>query len=414
MAMPHAGVIAAAKDPINGILQPEDLAGVGEYFVSASVVSPAVNVLCVNMNATELSPLLYAPNSTIPPSTINRTVVDDLFEWGIDSRRNRPAFPKLPIEYNSLLNISVPASDSIYLLVKAEDKLTPDYTMCQIRSYLNVNCSTRYNVSGITGGHLQSHCDDPNDKMSYNNSVIPAYMNYATDWRDVASEWGLSLSLNTGISNANSSTSRLLAQFITVTDKLQPLLPSLAEHLAVMAGNTLIMSTKDASYYHFWNYSANIIDGHYEQFNATLATEEYTSGLTQRWQGIFYVVLFLVFACNVFCLVYLFFWSGLVTDYTETQNLFALAVNSPPSRRLHGSCGAGPEGEQLNVDWHIEADDGSGHFFIKEGEGGGEETRRRRTEDEGLGYELRRRGSHVVKSMSSYSKLNMKKRGSWL
>ena len=31
MAMPHAGVFAAPDDPRNGILQPEYLAGVGEY-----------------------------------------------------------------------------------------------------------------------------------------------------------------------------------------------------------------------------------------------------------------------------------------------------------------------------------------------------------------------------------------------
>lgn len=30
MSMPHAGVFSAAHDPKNGILQPEDLAGLGE------------------------------------------------------------------------------------------------------------------------------------------------------------------------------------------------------------------------------------------------------------------------------------------------------------------------------------------------------------------------------------------------
>jgi len=65
MAMPHAGVVAAAHDAKNEILQPEDLAGVGEYNVRAAVVSPSVNVLCANMNATELKPLIYVdwPNA---------------------------------------------------------------------------------------------------------------------------------------------------------------------------------------------------------------------------------------------------------------------------------------------------------------------------------------------------------------
>jgi hypothetical protein len=71
MAMPHAGVLAASHDPVNGILQPEDLAGVGEYNVRAAVVSPTVNILCVNMNKTELEPLIYVdwPNADFNIST---------------------------------------------------------------------------------------------------------------------------------------------------------------------------------------------------------------------------------------------------------------------------------------------------------------------------------------------------------
>jgi hypothetical protein len=46
LAMPHVGVLAAAQTPKNAILQSEDLAGVGQYSLRASVVSPAVNVLC--------------------------------------------------------------------------------------------------------------------------------------------------------------------------------------------------------------------------------------------------------------------------------------------------------------------------------------------------------------------------------
>jgi hypothetical protein len=193
-------------------------------------------------------------------------------------------------------------------------------------------------------------------------------------------------------------------------------MPSIAEHLAVMAGNTLLMSSTDSTFYHYWNYTAMSLDpGNYEPFNASLSTEQYTSGLTQRWQGMFYVVLLLVFVTNVFCLIYFFLFSGLVTDYTETQNLFALAVNSPPSNQLHGSCGAGPKGEQLNVDWHVKADDQSGHFFIKESGAGkpkGKAVSVGRERGE-VAYEMRRRGSHNLKSMNSYSRLSAK-RTSWL
>jgi hypothetical protein len=76
-------------------------------------------------------------------------------------------------------------------------------------------------------------------------------------------------------------------------------------------------------------------------------------------------------------------------------------VNSPPSRRLAGSCGAGPEGDQLNVDWHVGKDEGIDHFFIKEG-------------STGENVELRkRRVRQPMRSMTSYSKLSNKGK-SWL
>lgn len=118
-------------------------------------------------------------------------------------------------------------------------------------------------------------------------------------------------------------------------------------------------------------------------------------------------MLALVFATNVFCLVYFCVRNGLVTDFTELQNLFALAVNSPPSARLHGSCGGGPQGDQLNVDFHTMVDDPSGHFYMKEGI----DVRN------GRAYEMRRRNTPAnlrhLKSMTSYSKLSTP-RGSWL
>ena len=59
LALPHPGVYYAATDRINSILQPIDLLGMGEYSVRASVVSPALNVMCVNMSPEELAPLIY-------------------------------------------------------------------------------------------------------------------------------------------------------------------------------------------------------------------------------------------------------------------------------------------------------------------------------------------------------------------
>jgi len=299
------------------------------------------------------------------------------------------------------------------MLIKAADVSTPDYTICQLRSYLSPNCSTFYNVSGMSGGRLESRCQEDN-RMAYNRSVDNAPLGPRNlDWRNVGSQWMLSLSLNTGISNANSSTSRLLAQLIPTVPgwgdvKLNALTPSISETLAVMAGSTLLLSSTDATFLHYWNYTAMVLDpGIYEKFNATITSQQYTSGVTQKWQGMFYIVLALVFATNVFCLTYFCVRNGLVTDFTELQNLFSLAVNSPPSARLHGSCGGGPQGDQLNVDFHTLVDDHSGHFYMKEGV----DVRN------GRAYDMRRRNSPVnlrhLKSMTSYSKLSTP-RGSWL
>lgn len=117
LAMPHPGVYAAATDPINQILQPSDLSGVGEYQIRASVASPAVNVLCANIAKSDLAPLIYTEwpqaktnKTTVPGQTIgysgwqadvpgpsdnqwlNSTVVDDVFLWGEEYGRRPPVF----------------------------------------------------------------------------------------------------------------------------------------------------------------------------------------------------------------------------------------------------------------------------------------------------------------------------------
>jgi hypothetical protein len=130
MAMPHAGVSYAAGNPINNIMQPDVLDGVGGYLIKASAPSPAVNVLCVNMNTTELAPLVYTqwrhaitsnssdcdepgyiPGQSMPISNwtgyvpapgsdgtwLNSTVVDDIFQWGETYTRYPPVFPMVRI-----------------------------------------------------------------------------------------------------------------------------------------------------------------------------------------------------------------------------------------------------------------------------------------------------------------------------
>lgn len=122
LALPHPGIYGAATLKKNGILQPDDLAGVGEYTIRAGVVSPSVNVLCVDMDQDDLAPLVYTKwphaknnNTVIPgqktgwigwtgevpqpidkkdkPYYLNRTNVDDIFKWGPKYERRPPVFP---------------------------------------------------------------------------------------------------------------------------------------------------------------------------------------------------------------------------------------------------------------------------------------------------------------------------------
>lgn len=144
----------------------------------------------------------------------------------------------------------------------------------------------------------------------------------------------------------------------------------MAEALAAYAASTVVISAIDSPFVHWWEYSkpGNIIGapGDLQPFNASLRTQQYTSGHVNDWQNIFYVILILVFGINVLCLAYFIMRSGLVTDFTEPQNLFALAVNSPPSAQLKGSCGGGPEGRDLVVPWRVAWAPSANHYFFEE------------------------------------------------
>ncbi|KAI8959863.1 hypothetical protein F5Y11DRAFT_331774 [Daldinia sp. FL1419] len=395
LAMPHAGVYLAATDPRNDILQPEDLGGVGEYSIRASVASPAVNVMCANIGHDDLAPLIYTTwpgartegteipgqrigvedwfNDVPPPADnqwLNRTVVDDLFRWGPSYHRRPPVFQLYPIDYNMLTNSSVASSDSLYILAKSPN--VTEYTLCEMRSWLTPKCSTRFDISGITGGSMGAHCEDPEDTDSYiaasgnddaNNPPFPS-----GDWRNLAEQWRLSMDLNGGVQNNNASNARIMTNFILREAKLDPFLPSMAEALAVLSSSTLVAGTLGSSYRIDWDYAKVEMDeGTYEPFKASMRTQEYTSSHTQKWQGIFYAVLGTVFAINVACLLYLAFYrQGLVSDYTEPQNLFTVAVNSPPSVALSGSCGHGPDIAGMVVPWRVNYSAAANHYFFEE------------------------------------------------
>ncbi|KAJ5086474.1 hypothetical protein NUU61_007781 [Penicillium alfredii] len=397
MAMPHGGVLAAAMDARNGIRQPQEASGEGKYNVEASVPSPAVNVLCVGMTKLELSPLVYTEwphtqgfNATtwytetptdIPlrPSWLNRTVVDDLFEFGEKYGQRPPVFGKYPKLHNTLLNTTgLWPANAIFLLGAAPAGLgDTEYVMCAVRAKQTGACSTRYSAAS-SGASLRTKCESPKNDLQYNNQNKHFQEGvWEADWKNIASEWASSLSLGTGITDGAASNARLLMQLMpafnkkTNTFSLDPNLPSIAEALAVMSGNTLILSSQDAPFVQGWNYTGtpnNILAKPvYQYFRASVQTVGYASGWAEKWQVIFYVILVFAFVTSAICLAFMILEARgrQVTDFTEPQNLFTLAINSPQTDQLQGACGSGPHGRQFKERWHIDMEENDEHYYIR-------------------------------------------------
>ncbi|KAL4902046.1 hypothetical protein BDW74DRAFT_158964 [Aspergillus multicolor] len=394
-AMPHGGVIAAANHPDNKIVQPEDQSGEGMYELEASVPSPAVNVLCAGMNETELAPIVYTlwPNHSefnpvtwttnvpddVPNSALwhNRTVVDDVFGFGPDYVKEgqyAPIFGTLPNPYNTIMNVtSLYSNGAIFLLGASPNDTKPTfespYFLCRLKAKQSIKCSTRYNATA-TGSHLYTVCEE-NRPLQYNLRVPDALESWANDWMYIASEWAFTLSLNAGITDGKAANARLLMQFAPKTRELDPKLPTISEALAVLAGNTLLMSSMNAPYVPFWNYTGikdNILPTPEKQnINATLRAIEYASGGTQKWQGVFYPILLFAFFTSALCLAFMILEirGKQITDFTEPQNLFALAMNSPATERLQGACGSGPAGRQLGERWCVAMEEEDEHYYIR-------------------------------------------------
>lgn len=345
-----------------------------------------MNVLCVNVSADELAPILYEKwsaakiqplnasewpkmhNFTEAPTKLNNAL-DDIFGFG--GERPAPVFAKLPLAFNTILNFSSNGMwDSLYLLATSGE-IEKNHMLCSIRGSITPNCSTEYHAS-MGGGNLTTHCEDPKDPFSYHKSDLTAPNGgLSKDWVNVAVSWIMAVNLNDGLNDGKSSNARLLTQLMPTRFNLDRTTPSISEALAVMAGCTLILSGLGSPFVHFWNYTGanNIVTMPQTQyFNATLRTQDYSSGGTQHWQGLFYVVLASVFVINIGCLLWLFIRSNFITDFTEPENLFSISLNSPPSQRLDGACGGGPENGQIASRWTIRMDQEREHYYIEEGD----------------------------------------------
>jgi hypothetical protein len=178
--------------------------------------------------------------------------------------------------------------------------------------------------------------------------------------------------------NGNSSYVRLFAQLIPTFQTWNssqsglPMLQStIAEALSQLSYSMLMKIAINSIFHHYWNHTAAILDpGVYESFNASLRAQQYASGPVFKWQGIFYPVLAFMFLGNLLSLVYFSLRIGLVSDLTEPQTSFVTAMNSPFSPELTGSCGSGPDGRQLIVNWHVRQDENKHYYFDA---GGGEQ-----------------------------------------
>lgn len=104
----------------------------------------------------------------------------------------------------------------------------------------------------------------------------------------------------------------------------------------------------------------------HQYFNASVKAQQYASGGVDDVSKGWMIILVLVFLMNIFVLAYFLFHKGLVTDFSEPPNLFALAVNSPPSHLFAGSCGGGPGGKQYVVNWFVNSE--GDHLYMEPGQ----------------------------------------------
>jgi hypothetical protein len=150
---------------------------------------------------------------------------------------------------------------------------------------------------------------------------------------------------------------RWLTQLALNDEELNRTQPSLAEALAISASTTVLQSARDISFYHDYERDGRPAfqkpPDKLETFNATIQTHKYTSGHVDQWHRMFYVILGLAFAINLFCLATFIRRRGLVTDIAEPQNTFMAALNSSSSDRLKGTFEGGLKADHLSVPWRV-------------------------------------------------------------
>lgn len=398
-AFPHPAVAIAAVDPANKIRQPSFFGNSSKFDLEAAVASPIMNVLCASVSEAELSPLVYSkwlpkghhfnesefslrtghevaaqlyevPNKKHPdaPYSINltnSTKIDSLFGWDNTTQHLRPIFGTFPTPNQTLVNVYHYGFDGVYILVGVPEELQrvgSPYVMCKLKAGLGGRCSTKYHAE-FSGGILSAACDKgdlANDGPDVDELI------WDNDWADFASTWVEATSLGVGLLGEPAASAGALTHFIP-DSPLHPLpadRPSIAEALAVMAGSTLLTAsvnvTTDTKRDPPWPLK--------QQFRSRLrGTIIQSGGQTQGWQNALFASLVTVCLISLLCCCFLVveLFPFHITDFTEPENMFTLAMNSPPTERLEGSCGAGPSNAQLRAEWKIDFEEEAQHYYIR-------------------------------------------------
>jgi hypothetical protein len=281
LALPHIGVSNAVSDMRNDMPRSDTSDVIKAYSLWASVPSPVTRVLCVHMNETELAPIVYgawnndklnATEWTETPgkqdaTTTNMTVVDELFGWTKKDNESMldypPVFAKYPKPFNTIFNHTFNSWErpAIYLLGQGGSyyggkNLTGQYPLCKLEMDISARCSTVHSVS-VSGSKVKALCDDRAADMAYFKTQPNATtIRNVSGWKKFGLAWVNSLSLQTGMEDAEATSARNFMQLQLDSQasdvKLDPLSPSLAETLAITASYSLLMSFEDAPFVHYW------------------------------------------------------------------------------------------------------------------------------------------------------------------
>ncbi|KAJ6259799.1 hypothetical protein Dda_5440 [Drechslerella dactyloides] len=390
LAMPHGGVVPSVRNvTLNDLVQPETQSDFGNIDVTASVVSPAINVLCYKLTDSTVRWFITNNASSNRNGTLDPHV-QQIFNFDPDpsqtkstaapSRYLAPLFLAAPARFNIAIYASAGYDDpSMYALTTA-NTTSPTYSLCSLRSILTSRCSTNY-VSANGGGNVTVDCTP--DNPSALTRVLPSAKDtFQAQFKDISTELSYALSLNV----QDAALSRILGIFATsTTPGFDPALPSVAEAFAILYSNAIVLSSVGAQF------GTDELSNNYtgtaaypitlpatETFRTRIRTVEYASGVSDGWQASFYVVLAGVMVLNLFCLVFFFVTRMMVFDVTDIENLFCVAYNSRPAyvggkgrgrrrgesrgvegeKEEEGFYGKGPRGRQFGTAFHVDVEDG--------------------------------------------------------